>query len=66
LYLKVGFADACYLVQIYLRQWAKDTGAPVLSIDYSLAPEAPFPRQMEEVFFAYCWALKNAHLLGNI
>lgn len=37
---------------------------PILSIDYSLCPEAPFPRALEEVFFAYCWALKNAECLG--
>ena len=51
---------------MYLRQWAKDTHTPILSVDYSLAPELPFPRQLEEVFFAYCWAMKNAHLLGKL
>lgn len=48
----------------YLRQWAKETGVPILSIDYSLAPEAPFPRALEEVTYAYAWALKNYNLLG--
>ena len=38
---------------------------PILSIDYSLAPEAPFPRAVEEVFYAYCWALKNLKFLGS-
>ena len=38
---------------------------PILSIDYSLAPEAPFPRALEEVFYAYCWILKNIELLGS-
>lgn len=38
---------------------------PILSIDYSLAPEAPFPRGLEDVFYAYCWALKNIELLGT-
>jgi hormone-sensitive lipase len=38
---------------------------PIISIDYSLAPEAPFPRAVEEVFYAYCWALKNSELLGS-
>lgn len=33
--------------------------------DYSLAPRAPFPRALEEVFYAYCWALKNCELLGS-
>lgn len=35
-----------------------------MSVDYSLSPEAPFPRALEECFYAYCWALCNAHLLG--
>ncbi|KAA0710187.1 Hormone-sensitive lipase [Triplophysa tibetana] len=49
----------------YLKSWSKDLNAPVLSVDYSLAPEAPFPRALEECFYAYCWALKNCHLLGS-
>ncbi|XP_033979822.1 hormone-sensitive lipase isoform X1 [Trematomus bernacchii] len=48
----------------YLKSWSQDLGVPILSIDYSLAPEAPFPRALEECFYAYCWALKNHHLLG--
>lgn len=39
--------------------------APILSIDYSLAPEAPFPRALEEIFYAYCWALENLSALGT-
>ncbi|XP_072464024.1 hormone-sensitive lipase isoform X3 [Notamacropus eugenii] len=49
----------------YLKSWAQELGVPILSIDYSLAPEAPFPRALEECFFAYCWALKNCRLLGS-
>ncbi|XP_055606263.1 hormone-sensitive lipase [Uranotaenia lowii] len=49
----------------YLREWAISLNVPILSIDYSLAPEAPFPRALEEVFYAYCWALKNCELLGT-
>ncbi|XP_066257180.1 hormone-sensitive lipase isoform X3 [Euwallacea similis] len=49
----------------YLRDWAKRLNVPILSIDYSLAPEAPFPRALEEVFYAYCWALKNHQFLGS-
>lgn len=49
----------------YLKSWAQELSAPILSIDYSLAPEAPFPRALEECFYAYCWALKNCHLLGE-
>lgn len=49
----------------YLREWAVSLNVPILSIDYSLAPESPFPRALEEVFYAYCWALKNCELLGT-
>ncbi|XP_014288475.1 hormone-sensitive lipase [Halyomorpha halys] len=49
----------------YLRQWAIDLDIPVLSVDYSLAPEAPYPRALEEIFYAYCWALANPSLLGT-
>ncbi|KAM7373491.1 hypothetical protein PAMP_008338 [Pampus punctatissimus] len=49
----------------YLRSWSKELNVPVLSVDYSLSPEAPFPRALEECFYAYCWALKNCHLLGS-
>lgn len=33
-------------------------------MDYSLSPEAPFPRALEECFYAYCWALQHCRLLG--
>ncbi|XP_061530279.1 hormone-sensitive lipase isoform X1 [Phycodurus eques] len=48
----------------YLKSWSQDLGVPILSVDYSLAPEAPFPRALEECFYAYCWAVRNHHLLG--
>ena len=53
------------MLQPYLKSWSQDLGVPILSVDYSLSPEAPFPRALEECFYAYCWALKNAHLLGS-
>ncbi|XP_030875148.1 hormone-sensitive lipase isoform X2 [Leptonychotes weddellii] len=49
----------------YLKSWAQELGVPILSIDYSLAPEAPFPRALEECFYAYCWAVKHCALLGD-
>ncbi|XP_043972314.1 hormone-sensitive lipase isoform X2 [Gambusia affinis] len=48
----------------YLKSWSQQLDVPILSVDYSLAPEAPFPRALEECFYAYCWALRNHHLLG--
>ena len=38
---------------------------PILSIDYSLTPEAPFPRAFEDIFYTYCWILKNVELVGS-
>ncbi|XP_032084318.1 hormone-sensitive lipase isoform X2 [Thamnophis elegans] len=70
-YLLVHFHGGGFVAQTskshepYLKSWAQELGAPILSIDYSLAPEAPFPRALEECFFAYCWAIKNCHLLGS-
>ncbi|KAK1151841.1 hormone-sensitive lipase [Acipenser oxyrinchus oxyrinchus] len=70
-YLLVHFHGGGFVAQTskshepYLKSWARELDTPILSIDYSLAPEAPFPRALEECFFAYCWALKNCHLLGS-
>lgn len=52
--------------EMYLRTWACEVGVPILSIDYSLAPEAPFPRALEECFFVYAWCLNNFHQLGTM
>lgn len=52
--------------EAYLRTWAVKLGVPILSIDYSLAPEAPFPRALEEILYAYAWSLNHAStLLGS-
>ena len=29
--------------EMYLRRWAKTLRAPIISVDYSLSPEAPYP-----------------------
>ncbi|XP_011180819.2 hormone-sensitive lipase [Zeugodacus cucurbitae] len=52
--------------ELYLRDWAAALDVPIISVDYSLAPEAPFPRALEEVFYAYCWMLRNAEHLGTM
>ena len=51
---------------MYLRYWAKELQIPILSIDYSLAPKAPYPQAVNEVFYAYVWALKNLGKLGTL
>ncbi|XP_072760681.1 hormone-sensitive lipase-like [Anoplolepis gracilipes] len=51
---------------IYLHKWATMLDVPILSIDYSLAPQAPYPRALEEIVYAYAWALKHSStLLGS-
>jgi hypothetical protein len=37
---------------------------PIVSIDYSLAPEYPYPQAFHECFYVYAWVLQNAHKLG--
>jgi len=49
----------------YLHQWSSQLDVPILSVDYSLAPEAAYPRAFEEVFYSYCWMLKNFDKLGT-
>ncbi|GBP41813.1 Hormone-sensitive lipase [Eumeta japonica] len=51
--------------EMYLRDWATRLNVPIFSIDYSLAPQAPFPRALEEVFYAYCWMLNNFKEIGT-
>ena len=43
---------------------AREAGAPVLSVDYRLAPEFKFPVGLEDCIAAYNWALDNASRYG--
>jgi hormone-sensitive lipase len=38
---------------------------PILSIDYSLAPEFPFPRQLQEILYVYAWVQNNPSITGT-
>ncbi len=47
-----------------LRVLARDSGVRVLSVDYRLAPEAPFPAAAEDALAAFRWAVEHAGELG--
>jgi acetyl esterase len=47
------------------RVLARSAGVQLLSVGYSLAPEAPYPRQLEEAIAIGRWALAHAGTLGS-
>jgi hormone-sensitive lipase len=47
-----------------LRIWANYLDCTIVSIDYSLSPQFPFPRPTEEVLYAYAWILKHPKRFG--
>jgi acetyl esterase len=57
----IGDLDTCDSVCRFL---AASVPAAVLSIEYRLAPEHPFPAAVEDALAAYCWAAANTARLG--
>jgi len=60
--------------EVYLRPWAIQTNAVIISVDYTLAPEGKYPLPTDECLFVYKWILdgglpgikiKNITLVGD-
>ena len=41
---------------------AQGRKAAVLSVDYSLAPEFPYPRSLKEILAAYAYVIERLHI----
>ncbi len=50
--------------QPQLMRWAAELGCLVLSVDYRLAPETPFPGPMDDAYAALRWLHQSAAELG--
>ncbi len=44
--------------------YCTNTGLPVVSVDYELAPEAPYPAQIDDALLALAWMHDNASEFG--
>ncbi len=57
----IGSLESCHRLCALI---AKESGAPVMSVDYRLAPEHPYPAGLDDCLAAYSWALENAARYG--
>jgi acetyl esterase len=57
-------ASATYAsYDVLCREFANASGCAVLSVEYRLAPEHPFPAAPDDARLAFDWAIDNADLL---
>lgn len=57
----IGSLETCHRICGLI---AREAGAPVMSVDYRLAPEFKFPIGLEDALAAYAWAVDNAARYG--
>ena len=57
----IGSLESCHRLCGLI---AREAGAPVLSVDYRLAPEHKFPAGLEDALSAYNWAYDHASRYG--
>lgn len=57
----IGSVETCHC---FCSMLAKICSAPVLSIEYRLAPEHKFPAGVDDAIDAYAWAVANADKFG--
>ncbi|WMX47309.1 alpha/beta hydrolase fold domain-containing protein [Streptomyces roseicoloratus] len=56
--------NAWSVLPTVLREWAEPLGMAVLSVEYRLAPEAPYPAAVEDAYEGLVWATGHAAELG--
>ncbi|RWS26358.1 hormone-sensitive lipase-like isoform X2 [Leptotrombidium deliense] len=48
--------------EVYLRDWANRLqGVPILSVDYTVSPQAKFPTALQEILDVYLWLTSRRH-----
>ena len=61
-----GFAEGSVASHDYMaRRWAQELAAVVVSVNYRLAPEHPFPAGHDDCYAATCWVAENCAALNG-